>query len=162
LPIDFKHLRSSSNQQVTHPYEFYNPNFPARQLGLGQLSPRLFFSNILKPREDITVGLQSLRIFQLGSDLVQYEITDWSFVTFTHTSYNNWWHRWHAHLFFQKAHDKCLALDESFLPKTEVNCSSICQLVHSYSSAIYKIILFCRTWNQAHQTMLTTTLHAHR
>ena len=31
-------------------YEFYNPSFVARQFGLGQLPPRLFFRNTLKPR----------------------------------------------------------------------------------------------------------------
>ena len=32
-------------------YEFYNPSFVAHQFGLGQLPPRLFFRNTLKPGE---------------------------------------------------------------------------------------------------------------
>ena len=38
-------------------YKFYNPSFVARQFGLSQLPPRLFFRNTLKPRE--CVGAES-------------------------------------------------------------------------------------------------------
>ena len=44
-------------------YEFYNPSFVARQFGLGQLPPQLFFKNILKPREDINEVLEAKRVF---------------------------------------------------------------------------------------------------
>ena len=44
-------------------YEFYNPSFVARQFGLGQLSPQLFFKDILRPREDISEVLEVSRVF---------------------------------------------------------------------------------------------------
>jgi len=47
-------------------YEFYNPSFVARQFGLGQLPPQLFFKNTLKPREDISEVMEASRVFQLG------------------------------------------------------------------------------------------------
>ena len=47
-------------------YEFYNPSFVARQFGLGQLPPQLFFKNILKPREDISEVMEASRVFLVG------------------------------------------------------------------------------------------------
>ena len=47
-------------------YEFYNPSFVARQLGLGQLPPQLFFKNTLKLREGISEVMEASRVFQLG------------------------------------------------------------------------------------------------
>ena len=58
-------------------YEFYNPSFVARQFGLSQLPPRLFFKNILKPKEDISDVLEASRAFQLGSDLPSFSLHDW-------------------------------------------------------------------------------------
>ena len=57
-------------------YEFYNPSFVARQFGLGQLPPCLFFKNTLKPREDISDVLEASRVFQLGSDLHSFNLHD--------------------------------------------------------------------------------------
>jgi hypothetical protein len=34
-------------------YEYYRPNIMARQLGCGQVPPRLFLHEFLKPREEI-------------------------------------------------------------------------------------------------------------
>jgi len=50
-------------------YEFCNPSFVARQFGLGQLPPQLFFKNTLKPREGISEVMEASRVFQLGLDL---------------------------------------------------------------------------------------------
>ena len=44
-------------------YKFYNPSFVARQFGLGQLHPRLFFRDILKPREGISEAMEAYRVF---------------------------------------------------------------------------------------------------
>jgi hypothetical protein len=43
-------------------YEFYYPSIAARQLGFGQLPPKLFFANKLKPREAISLGIEFSRI----------------------------------------------------------------------------------------------------
>ena len=53
-------------------YEFYNPCFVARQFGLGQLPPQLFFKNTLKPREGISEVMEASRVFQLGSDIPSF------------------------------------------------------------------------------------------
>ena len=47
-------------------YKFYNPSFVARQFSLGQLPPRLFFRNTLKPREGMSEMMEASRVFQLG------------------------------------------------------------------------------------------------
>ena len=39
--------------------EFYNPSFVARQFGLGQLPPQLFFKDILRPREGISEVMET-------------------------------------------------------------------------------------------------------
>ena len=57
-------------------YEFYNSSFIARQFGLGQLPPQLFFKNTLKPREDISEVMEASRVFQLGSDLPSLYLHD--------------------------------------------------------------------------------------
>lgn len=93
LPVEFRHghgkTSSSSHPDNWSTYEFYNPNFVARQFGLGQLSPRLYFSNILKLREGISEPLEALRVFQLGSELPSYHLADWARVTFTYESFDS-------------------------------------------------------------------------
>jgi hypothetical protein len=44
-------------------YEYYQPNMVARQLGCGQMPPRLFLHEFLKPREEIKELAQSSRVF---------------------------------------------------------------------------------------------------
>lgn len=126
LPAEFHHGRgkmstSFQSSENLPTYEFYNPNFVARQFGLGQLSPRLFFSNILKPREGISEMMEASRIFQLGSDLPSLHLEDWTRATFTSSSFDSWWQEWHSHLFCDAVHTKCLALDEIFSSDSEVN-----------------------------------------
>ena len=55
LPVEFRHGHGKMAIGASLPdnlptYEFYNPSFVAHQFGLGQLPPRLFFRNTLKPR----------------------------------------------------------------------------------------------------------------
>ena len=47
-------------------YEFYDASFVARQFGLGQLHPQLFFKDILRLREGISEVMETSRVFQLG------------------------------------------------------------------------------------------------
>ena len=92
-------------------YEFYNPSFVARQFGLGQLPSRLFFKNILKPREDISDVLEASRVFQLESDLSSFSLHDWVRVSFSSSLFDSWWQDWHSHLFCGSVHPLCIALD---------------------------------------------------
>ena len=64
-------------------YKFYNPSFVAHQFGLGQLPPRLFFRNILKPREGISEMMEASRVFQLVSDLPSLCLYEWTRATFS-------------------------------------------------------------------------------
>jgi hypothetical protein len=48
LPVEFSGGRQ--NQII---FEYYQPNMMARQLGCGQVPPRLFLHEFLKPRKDI-------------------------------------------------------------------------------------------------------------
>ena len=68
LLAEFRHgrgkmIKGSSILGNPPTYEFNNPFFVARQFGLGQLPPCLFFKNILKPREDISDVLEASRVF---------------------------------------------------------------------------------------------------
>ena len=77
LPAEFHHGRGKMSTGSFLPgnlptYEFYNPSFVARQFGLGQLPPELFFKNILKPREGISEVMEASRVFQLGSDIPSF------------------------------------------------------------------------------------------
>jgi hypothetical protein len=48
LPAEF-----CGGRLVQSTFEYYHPNMMARQLGCGQVPPRLFLHEFLKPREDI-------------------------------------------------------------------------------------------------------------
>jgi hypothetical protein len=45
---------SGKNTNTT--YEFYNPSAVSRQLAFGQLPIKLYFADVIKPRETITSG----------------------------------------------------------------------------------------------------------
>ena len=88
LPAEFLHGRGKMATGSFLPdnlptYEFYNPSFVAHQFGLGQLSPRLFFRNTLKPREGISEMMEASRVFQLGSDLPSFCLHEWTRATFS-------------------------------------------------------------------------------
>jgi len=70
-------------------YEFYNPSFVARQFGLGQLPPQLFFKDILRPREDIGEVREASRVFKLGSDLPSLRLHDWIRASFSSTLFDS-------------------------------------------------------------------------
>ena len=103
-------------------YEFYNPSFVARQLGLGQLPPQLFFKDILRPREGISEVLEASRVFQPRSDLPSLCLHDWIRVSFSSTLFNSWWQEWRSHLFCGLVHPLCIALDGEFAFDSEVTC----------------------------------------
>jgi hypothetical protein len=51
---------SGKNSNTT--YEFYNPSAVSRQLAFGQLSIKLCFADVIKPRETITTGTEWSRV----------------------------------------------------------------------------------------------------
>ena len=95
-------------------YEFYNPSFVARQFGLGQVPPQLFFRNTLKLREGINEMMEASRVFQLGSDLPSLSLHEWTRATFSLNLFDSCWQEWHCHLFCSSIHPNYLALDEEF------------------------------------------------
>ena len=101
-------------------YEFYNPSFVARQFGLGQLPPQLFFKDILRPREGISEVMEASRVFQLGSDLPSLYLHDWTRFNFSFNLFDSWWQEWHSHLFCGPVYPRCIALDGEFASDSEV------------------------------------------
>ena len=116
-------VKGSSTSGSPLTYEFYNPSFVAHQFGLDQLPPRLFFENILKPREDVSDVLEASRIFQLGSDLPSFSLHDWVIASFSSSLFDTWWQEWRSHLFCGPVHPLCIALDGEFTSDSEGNLS---------------------------------------
>jgi hypothetical protein len=50
-------------------YEFCNPSVSARQLGFGQLSIGLYFSDLVKPREIIPDDIHYCRLIDCDGDV---------------------------------------------------------------------------------------------
>jgi len=61
--IPVNNFGSGKNTNTT--YEFYNPSALACQLAFGQLPIKLYYADVVKPREAITSGLEWIRIAQL-------------------------------------------------------------------------------------------------
>ena len=130
LPTEFHHgrgkmIKGSSISGNPPTYEFCNPSFVARQFGLGQLPPCLFFKNILKPREDISDVLEASRVFRLGLDLPSFSLHDWVRVSFSSSLFDSWWQDWCSHLFCGSVHPLCIALDREFASDSEVTFHSL-------------------------------------
>jgi hypothetical protein len=100
-------------------YEYYQPNMVARQLGCGQMPPRLFLHEFLKPREVIKENMQSRRVFGYECSPTIYT---WPFTptTITHPTFNSWWQEFHDHIFSEPVHSFCLELMPDFQPTSEV------------------------------------------
>jgi hypothetical protein len=73
LPAEFSGERK--NQST---FEYYQPNMMDRQLGCGQLPPRLFLHEFLKPIEEIKENLQARRVFEYQCSPTVYT---WPFVS---------------------------------------------------------------------------------
>jgi hypothetical protein len=61
-------------------YEYYQPNVMVRQLGCGQMPPRLFLHEFLKPREEIKESIQARRVFEYQCSPTMYT---WLFTPIT-------------------------------------------------------------------------------
>jgi hypothetical protein len=96
----------------------------ARQLGCGQVPPRLFLHEFLKPREDIKESLQARRIFEYKCSTTFYAPKPFVPITLAHPSFIAWWQELHDHIFNVPVHPLCLELMPDFQPTSKVICSS--------------------------------------
>jgi hypothetical protein len=76
-------------RQVHNTYEYYQPNIMARQLGCGQVPPRLFLHEFLKPREEIKESLQARRIFEYQCNPTVYAPQPFVPTTIVHPSFTS-------------------------------------------------------------------------
>jgi hypothetical protein len=91
----------------------------ARQLGCGQVPPRLFLHEFLKPREEIKESLQAKRVFEYQCSPTIYP---WSLVptSMVHSLFISWWQELHDHIFSEPVHSFCLELMPGYQPTLEV------------------------------------------
>jgi hypothetical protein len=74
----------SSGKNTSITYEFFNPSAVSCQLALGQLPIKLYFADVIKPRETITSRLDWDKIVQLSPDV---DTTDIDLSTWVPTSF---------------------------------------------------------------------------
>jgi hypothetical protein len=91
-----------------------------RQLGCGQVPPRLFLHEFLKPREEIKESLQVSRIFEYQCNPTVYAVRPFVPTTINHPSFTSWWQEFHDHTFNEPVHSFCLELIPDFQPISEV------------------------------------------
>ena len=86
----------SSGKNTSITYEFYNPSVVARQLAFGQLPIRLCDTNVIKPRETITSGLDWIKVAQLppDADTADIDLSTSVLASFITGSYKSWWQEW--------------------------------------------------------------------
>jgi hypothetical protein len=92
----------------------------ARQLGCGQVPPRLFLHDFLKPREDIKESIQAKRVFEYKCSTIVYANRPFVPITVTHPSFTSWRKELHDHIFNVPVHPLCLELMLDFHPTSEV------------------------------------------
>lgn len=72
LPTEVRHGREKDPIS----YEFHNPVMAARQIGLGQVPPGLFYADKIKAREPTDGGLEFSRLLQFENALPLINVTD--------------------------------------------------------------------------------------
>jgi hypothetical protein len=144
LPAEF-----CGGRQVHITYEYFQPNMMARQLGCGQVPPRLFLHEFLKPREDVKESIQAKRIFEYTCSKTVYTPNPFVPTTLAHLSFTSWWQEFHDHIFNVPVHPICLELMSDFQPVSEVTClSPLYIFFQSHSSLLIMIhYFFCRIQN---------------
>jgi hypothetical protein len=119
----------------------------ARQLGCGQVPPRLFVHEFLKPREDIKESIQAKRVFEYKCSTTVYAPRPFVPVTITHPFFVPWWQKLHDHTFNVLVHPLCLELMPDFHPTSEVIYSSPPFYIYfqsCFSVLIMIFVIFCR------------------
>jgi hypothetical protein len=122
-------------RQVHSTYEYYQPNMMARQLGCGQVPPKLFLHEFLKPGEDVKESIHAKRIFEYTCSKTVYIPNPFMPITLVHLSFTYWWQEFHDHIFSVPMHPICFELMPDFQPVSEVTCLSpfyICFQSHSF------------------------------
>jgi hypothetical protein len=76
-------------RQIQSTFEYYQPNMMARQLGCGQVPPRLFLHEFLKPREDIKESIQAKRVFEYKCSTTVYAPRPFVPITIAHPSFTS-------------------------------------------------------------------------
>jgi hypothetical protein len=92
----------------------------ARQLGCGQVPPRLFLHEFLKPIENIKESMQAKRVFEYKCSTTIYAHRPFVPITVTHPSFIPWWQELHDHIFNAPVHPLCFELMPDFHPTSEV------------------------------------------
>jgi hypothetical protein len=115
LPAEF-----SGGRQNQSTFEYYQPNMMARQLGCGEVPPRLFLHEFLKPKDEIKESLQAKRIFEYQCSPTVYVPRPFVPTTIAHPSFTSWWQEFHDHTFNEPVHSFCLELMPDFQPISEV------------------------------------------
>jgi len=113
-----------SRKNINTTYEFYNLSALARQLAFGQLSIKLCYANVVKPRETITSGLEWIRIAQHQPDVdtTDIDLSDWVPTLFITQLYKYWWEEWKEHLFRVSAYTYRGMIDPDYgVPDNIVN-----------------------------------------
>ena len=89
--IPMNTFSSGKNTSIT--YEFYNPSAVAHQLAFGQLPIRLYYADVMKPRETITSGLDWDKVVKLppDADTTNVDLSTWVPTSFITESYKSWW-----------------------------------------------------------------------
>jgi hypothetical protein len=118
LPAEF-----CGGRNVQSTFEYYQSNMMAMQLGCGQVPPRLFLHEFLKPREDIKESTQAKRVFEYKCSSTVYTPRPFVPTTLAHPSFTPWWQEFHDHIFNVPAHPLCFELMPDFQPTSEVICS---------------------------------------
>jgi hypothetical protein len=115
LPAEF-----SGGRQNQSTFEYYQPNMMARQLGCGQVPPRLFLHEFLKPRKDMKESLQAKRVFEYQCSSTVYAPRPFVTITIAHPSFTSWWQEFHDHIFNMPVQSLCRELMPDFQPISEV------------------------------------------
>jgi hypothetical protein len=93
----------------------------ACQLGFDQLPVRLFFTDLVKPRETVTTGLEYDRLKNLVLDVETIDLDGWVISSFTTKPFRQWWSARSLHLFFASAKTYCQQFAPIFIvPDDEV------------------------------------------
>jgi hypothetical protein len=113
----------------------------ARQLGCGQVPPRLFLHEFLKPREDIKESMQARRVFEYKCSTTVYAPRPFVPIIVTHPSFIPWWQKHFDHIFNVLVHPLYLELMPDFHPTSEVIYSSPFYIYFQSCSSVLIMIL---------------------
>jgi hypothetical protein len=115
LPAEF-----CGGRKIHSTFEYYQPNMMVRQLGCGQVPPRLFLHEFLKPKEDIKESMQAKRVFEYKCSTIFYAPRPFVPIEITHPSFIPWWQELHDYIFNVPVYPLCFELMPDFHPTSEV------------------------------------------